>query len=115
MSCAGSTQWQAEGAVKKIRKPKAWKHTQPIARAELMKLREEFWDTSPHYGGRKDIWDALRAAAAEADISCASNQIFLGVPIYYIPLTSTYSYSAGAKYELPKDVVSEPTNLVEES
>jgi len=41
------------GSVKKIRKPKPWKHTQPITKAELMKLREEFWDTAPHYGGRK--------------------------------------------------------------
>ena len=30
------------GPVKKIRKPKPWKHTQPITKAELMKLREEF-------------------------------------------------------------------------
>ncbi|CAH8283798.1 unnamed protein product [Eruca vesicaria subsp. sativa] len=70
MGCAGSTHSQAEGSVKKIRKPKLWKHTQPITKAELMKLREEFWDTAPHYSGRKEIWDALRAAA-EAGISLA--------------------------------------------
>ncbi|RDX75425.1 Ubiquitin domain-containing protein 2 [Mucuna pruriens] len=44
-----------------------------------MQLREEFWDTAPHYGGRKvhipfygmlEIWDALRAAA-EADLTLA--------------------------------------------
>lgn len=41
------------GSVKKIRKPKPWKHPQPITKAQLMQLREEFWDTAPHYGGRK--------------------------------------------------------------
>ena len=25
--------------------------------------RDEFWDTSIHYSGRKEIWDALKAAA----------------------------------------------------
>ncbi|KAG8362720.1 hypothetical protein BUALT_BualtUnG0047300 [Buddleja alternifolia] len=39
---------------KKIRKPKPWKHSEAITRAQLMKMREEFWDTAPHYGGRKD-------------------------------------------------------------
>jgi hypothetical protein len=33
-------------------------------------MRDEFWDTAPHYGGQKEIWDALRAAA-EADIHLA--------------------------------------------
>ncbi|XP_057797635.1 uncharacterized protein LOC131013536 isoform X2 [Salvia miltiorrhiza] len=55
---------------KKIRKPKAWKHSEPITRAQLTQMREEFWDTAPHYGGRKEIWDALRAAA-EADSTLA--------------------------------------------
>lgn len=41
------------GAVKKIRKPKPWKHPQPITKSQLMQLRDEFWDTAPHYGGRK--------------------------------------------------------------
>ncbi len=43
------------GAAKKIRKPKPWKHPQPITKTQLMQLRDEFWDTAPHYGGRKGI------------------------------------------------------------
>ncbi|XP_030475872.2 uncharacterized protein LOC115693038 [Syzygium oleosum] len=35
-----------------------------------MKMREEFWDTAPHYGERQEIWDALHAAA-EADLTLA--------------------------------------------
>ncbi|ERM97652.1 hypothetical protein AMTR_s00130p00065830 [Amborella trichopoda] len=37
---------------------------------QLRQMRDEFWDTAPHYGGQKEIWDALRAAA-EADMSLA--------------------------------------------
>lgn len=40
-------------SVRKIRKPKPWRHTEPITRAQLLKMREEFWDTAPHYGGKK--------------------------------------------------------------
>lgn len=39
--------------IKKLRKPKPWKHTQPITRAQLQQMRDEFWDTAPHYGGQK--------------------------------------------------------------
>ncbi|XP_042029360.1 ubiquitin domain-containing protein 1-like isoform X3 [Salvia splendens] len=66
MGCAGSSQAKAEGGVKQVKKPRSWKHPQPITISQLFQLREEFWDTAPHYGGRKEIWDALRAAA-EAD------------------------------------------------
>lgn len=40
-------------STKKLRKPKPWKHTQPITRTELKQMRDEFWDTAPHYGGQK--------------------------------------------------------------
>uniref|UniRef100_A0A452ZMB0 DC-UbP/UBTD2 N-terminal domain-containing protein n=1 Tax=Aegilops tauschii subsp. strangulata TaxID=200361 RepID=A0A452ZMB0_AEGTS len=38
---------------KNLRKPKPWKHTQPITPAQLKQMRDEFWDTAPHYGGQK--------------------------------------------------------------
>ncbi|CAL9128350.1 unnamed protein product [Musa textilis] len=37
---------------KKLRKPKPWKHNQPITRTHLKQMRDEFWDTAPHYGGQ---------------------------------------------------------------
>jgi hypothetical protein len=40
---------------KKLRKPKPWKHTQPITPAQLKQMCDEFWDTAPHYGGQKGI------------------------------------------------------------
>ncbi|MQM12187.1 hypothetical protein Taro_045101 [Colocasia esculenta] len=57
--------------VKKLRKPKPWKHSQPLTRTQLKQMRDEFWDTEPHYGGQKEIWDALRAAAEAADLTLA--------------------------------------------
>jgi len=38
---------------KKLKKPKPWKHTQAITPAQLRQMRDEFWDTAPHYGGQK--------------------------------------------------------------
>jgi hypothetical protein len=42
---------------KKLKKPKAWKHTQPITPAQLKQMRDEFWDTAPHYGGQKGMFN----------------------------------------------------------
>ena len=36
-----------------IRKLKPWKHTPPVSKQEVMRMREEFWDTQPHYGGSR--------------------------------------------------------------
>lgn len=99
---------------KKIRKPKPWRHTEPITRAQLNKMREEFWDTAPHYGGRQEIWDALRAAV-EAELSMAQAIIdSAGVIVQNPDLTVCYD-ERGAKYELPKYVLSEPTNLIRDN
>ncbi|AQK87731.1 Ubiquitin domain-containing protein [Zea mays] len=54
MGCAGSTPKVDENS-KKLKRPKAWKHTQPITPARLKQMRDEFWDTAPHYGGQKDL------------------------------------------------------------
>ncbi|WOK95720.1 ubiquitin domain-containing protein 1 [Canna indica] len=115
MGCAGSTPVKGgEETAKKLRKPKAWKHTQPITREQLRQMRDEFWDTAPHYGGQKEIWDALRAAA-EADINLAQAIVdSAGIIVSNADLTVCYD-ERGAKYELPKYVLSEPSNLVRDS
>uniref|UniRef100_A0A8C9S9A2 Interleukin-12 subunit beta n=1 Tax=Scleropages formosus TaxID=113540 RepID=A0A8C9S9A2_SCLFO len=43
-------------------KPK-WKSDYPMTDGQLRSKRDEFWDTAPAFEGRKEIWDALRAAA----------------------------------------------------
>ncbi|XP_052181627.1 uncharacterized protein LOC127794509 [Diospyros lotus] len=113
MGCTGSRD-KGDENIKKIRKPKPWKHSEAITRAQLIQMREEFWDTAPHYGGQKEIWDALRAAA-EADLSLAQAIVdSAGVIVQAPDLTICYD-ERGAKYELPKYVLSEPTNLMLES
>ncbi|KAL6999646.1 hypothetical protein U1Q18_000804 [Sarracenia purpurea var. burkii] len=102
------------GTVKKIRKPKSWKHSPQITKNQLMRMREEFWDTAPHYGGRKEIWDALHVAA-EADLDLAQAIVdSAGVIVQSADLTICYD-ERGAIYELPKYVLSEPTNLIRDS
>ncbi|XP_004489012.1 uncharacterized protein [Cicer arietinum] len=117
MGCAGSSHSKPDGTVKKIRKPKPWKHPQPITKTQLIQLRDEFWDTAPHYGGRKGIiatWEKM-AAAAEADLSLAQAIVdSAGVIVQSSDLTVCYD-ERGAKYELPKYVLSEPTNLIQDS
>ncbi|KAJ6824331.1 putative ubiquitin domain-containing protein 1 [Iris pallida] len=114
MGCAGSSHNKGEESTKKLRKPRAWKHPQPITMTELRQLRDEFWDTAPHYGGQKEIWDALRAAA-DADITLAQAIVdSAGVIVASADMTVCYD-ERGAKYELPKYVLSEPTNLIKDS
>jgi len=113
MGCAGSSEAKGDGPVKKIQKPKPWKHSPQITKSQLLQMREEFWDTAPHYGGKKEIWDALRAAA-EADLTLAQAIVdSAGVIVRSVDLTICYD-ERGAKYELPKYVLSEPANLIRE-
>lgn len=35
-----------------------------MTEGQLRSKRDEFWDTAPAFEGRKEIWDALRAAAS---------------------------------------------------
>lgn len=114
MGCAGSSEAKGDENAKKIRKPKPWKHPAPITMDGLNKMREEFWDTAPHYGGRKEIWDALKAAA-EAELELAQAIVdSAGVIVQSADLTTCYD-ERGAKYELPRYVLSEPTNLIRDS
>ncbi|KAL9233977.1 hypothetical protein vseg_008906 [Gypsophila vaccaria] len=104
----------SSGNSKRIRKPKPWRHTEAITTTELNRLREEFWDTAPHYGGTREIWDALRAAA-EAELPLAQTIIeSAGIIVQNADLTVCYD-ERGAKYDLPKYVLSEPTNLIRDS
>ncbi|KAK2992538.1 hypothetical protein RJ640_004312 [Escallonia rubra] len=114
MGCAGSSQTKGDRTVKKIRKPKPWKLPQPITKTHLMQMRDEFWDTAPHYGGKKEIWDALQAAA-EADLDLAQAIVDgAGIIVQNADLTVCYD-ERGAKYEIPKYVLTEPTNLIRDS
>lgn len=38
-----------------------------MTEGQLRSKRDEFWDTAPAFDGRKEIWDALKAAAVAID------------------------------------------------
>lgn len=119
MGCIGSTAQHEDGAEdggqtqpkKKLKKPRPWKHAEgPLSRSELKRMREEFWDTSPHYGGTGEIWDALKAAS-EADLAMAQTIVdSAGIIVVSDDLSHCYD-ERGAKYDLPNYVLSDPTNL----
>ena len=39
-----------------------WTSDVPLTEGQLRGKRDTFWETAPVYEGRKEIWDALRAA-----------------------------------------------------
>ena len=41
----------------------------PLTDGQLQGQRDTFWDTAPIYEGRKEIWDALRAACQAVEES----------------------------------------------
>lgn len=73
-------------------------------------MRQEFWETAPAYGGDRNIWDALHAAA-EADNDTANLILESAGVICSSPDMSVCYDERGAKYELPNYVLSDPTNL----
>ena len=52
-------------------KPRAFLVKPAPTVSELAAKREEFWHTSPSYGGAREIWDVLKAAADAQDIETA--------------------------------------------
>eukprot|EP00798_Chlamydomonas_sp_ICE-L_P025193 gene25193-biopygen19656 len=44
-----------------------WKSDEPLTTEKVNTMRSEFWDTQPHYGGSREIWDALKGACEVPD------------------------------------------------
>ncbi|KAJ3628338.1 hypothetical protein MTP99_015649 [Tenebrio molitor] len=79
--------------------------------------RDEFWDTAPAFEGRKEIWDALRAAAVAAEaMDYELAQAILDGASVSVPngyLTECYD-ELGARYQVPIYCLSYPINIVKE-
>ena len=45
----------------------SWESDIPLTEGQLLGKRDTFWETAPAYEGRREIWDALRAAAEAAE------------------------------------------------
>ncbi|PRW57718.1 ubiquitin domain-containing 1-like [Chlorella sorokiniana] len=99
-------------AVKTWKRPK-WKSEEPMTEEQLQRMCEQFWDTEPHYGGARVIWDALRAAC-DADVATARTILESADIIVAAPDMSVCYDVQGRKYELPRYVICAPTNLIHE-
>lgn len=98
----------------KIKRPR-WRSDEPITEEQLQRMREEFWETEPHYGGDRVIWDALKAACEAQDPE--TTQLLLesaGVIVASEDMSTCYD-ERGARYQLPNYVLSRPLNLVKTS
>ncbi|XP_015912201.1 ubiquitin domain-containing protein 2 [Parasteatoda tepidariorum] len=101
----------------KHEKPK-WKSDVPLTGGQLHSKRDEFWDTAPAFEGRKEIWDALKAAAyaAETNDFALAQAIIDGANISLPTGTLMDCYDElGNRYQLPVYCLSVPINLVEET
>ncbi|XP_061105717.1 ubiquitin domain-containing protein 2 isoform X2 [Conger conger] len=84
---------------------------------QLRSKRDEFWDTAPAFEGRKEIWDALKAAAQafEGNDHELAQAILDGASITlpHGALTECYD-ELGNRYQLPVYCLAPPINMMEE-
>ncbi|XP_044734818.1 ubiquitin domain-containing protein 1 [Chrysoperla carnea] len=94
-----------------------WKSDVPLTEGQLRSKRDEFWDTAPAFDGRKEIWDALRAAAIAAEaLDFELAQAILDGANISVPngyLTECYD-ELGTRYQVPIYCLSYPINIVKE-
>ncbi|XP_042192981.1 ubiquitin domain-containing protein 1 [Callorhinchus milii] len=100
----------------KKERPK-WKSDYPMTDGQLRSKRDEFWDTAPAFEGRKEIWDALKAAAyaTESNDHELAQAIVDGASITlpHGSLTECYD-ELGNRYQLPVYCLAPPLNLITE-
>ncbi|XP_078269445.1 ubiquitin domain-containing protein 1 [Rhinoraja longicauda] len=100
----------------KKERPK-WKSDYPMTDGQLRSKRDEFWDTAPAFEGRKEIWDALKAAAyaIECNDLELAQAIVDGASIIlpHGSLSECYD-ELGNRYQLPVYCLAPPLNLITE-
>ena len=89
----------------------------PLTEGQLRSKRDEYWDTAPAFEGKKEIWDALRAAALASESNNFEHaQAILDGANISVPngfLTECYD-ELGTCYQVPVYCLSYPINIVEE-
>jgi hypothetical protein len=104
------------GRNKRLKRDKfKWKSDISLNELELEAKRDEFWDTAPAFGGRVEIWNALKAIcnAIDTNQNYELAQVIVDSVQIIIPngsLTDCYD-ELGNHYQLPNYVITKPTNL----
>lgn len=83
------------------------------SREQLDRLREEFWDTAPAYGGHTAAWAAVKAAVEAPDMDTTKVVIEAAGLVVVRPDLGVIYDELGARYELPNYVLSDPDDLAE--
>ncbi|CAB3990315.1 Ubiquitin domain-containing 2 [Paramuricea clavata] len=94
------------------REKQEWSTEVPMTERQLRSKRDEFWETAPAFEGRKEIWDALKAATEQEDISMA--QAIVDSANISLPtgsLTEAYD-ELGNNYKVPLYCINKPSNLI---
>ncbi|XP_067344437.1 ubiquitin domain-containing protein 1 isoform X2 [Channa argus] len=88
-----------------------------MTEGQLRSKRDEFWDTAPAFDGRKEIWDALKAAAVA--LECNDHELAqaivdgASITLPHGTLTECYD-ELGNRYQLPVYCLAPPINLISE-
>ncbi|EDO49281.1 predicted protein [Nematostella vectensis] len=111
----GSTPGVTLGKNQPLKKERQqWTSDIPLTEGQLRSKRDEFWETAPAFEGRKEIWDALRAAA-ETDDHTLAQAIVDGANITLPTGSLQDAYDElGTRYVLPVYCISQPTNLIKD-
>ncbi|XP_028391642.1 ubiquitin domain-containing protein 2-like [Dendronephthya gigantea] len=94
------------------REKQEWSTEVPMTEGQLRSKRDEFWETAPAFEGRKEIWDALKAATEQDDVSMA--QAIVDSANITLPtgsLTEAYD-ELGNNYKVPLYCINKPSNLL---
>ncbi|KAJ2840644.1 hypothetical protein FBU31_000243 [Coemansia sp. 'formosensis'] len=90
-----------------------WRAERETTMAELMRQREEFWDTAAVYEGRAEIWQALRLACESDDPQLALAILqSVGVTVPTGRIADGAYDELGACYDIPLYCLCAPVNLV---
>ena len=94
--------------------PLTWRSEVAVTTSDLERKRSEFWETAPLFGGRPEVWSALRAACSSFEGGDFTHcQAILDSAAIRTPcgnLTEAFD-EFGARYEIPLYCVSRPENL----
>lgn len=94
----------------------SWVANPPITRKDLEHQRTAFWETADTFGGRKEVWDVLRAAVNCNDVE-SSRTMISGAELRLLgdgDLIHGCYDSTGFFYKIPENCLSDPTNLLKD-